>query len=559
VASSGVAVDRVQYGYDRNSNRLWRHNATDAASAAFGELYTYDSLNQLTSFQRGTLNGTRDGIVGTVSRNQSWSFDAVGNWSSVTTDGPPAQTRGHNKQNEITSVSGATTPGYDSNGNLTTDEQGRQLVYDAWNRLVNVKTSGGATLSSYAYDALSRRVIETTGGTMSDLYYSSAWQVLEERVGGQAKVQYVWSPVYVDALVERDRDADGNTGNGLEERLYALHDANFNVTALVSTGGAVVERFVYDPYGQATVLDAIWVVRTGGSAYAWRYLHQGGRYDAAAGLYSFRFRDYTPTLGRWTSNDPIGFMSSDTNLYRYEHNAPLRFTDPSGNDVYVYFFEGGGAALLGNRAFERELIDPLKKRLSNEPIHWDGPYKGGSQQVDAWRVIRKIREIALKPVQENCGEDKYHRIVVMGHSWGGHSTIFVVERLGTGKSENLAAPAGRKVAVDLAVTIDPVNWFPIDSLGKVYGGVGKWLNWYQKTDTKTLFYVPWLDVGIPLRGNKLEHPAMVNEEFTAAKFKAFGYDPEHGHMEILKVPAIQETIYKYLKTLADNLWKKKPD
>jgi hypothetical protein len=57
-------------------------------------------------------------------------------------------------------------------------------------------------------------------------------------VGGQAKVQYVWSPVYVDALILRDRDADNN--GTLEERLYVAQDANYNVTALFDNSGNVV-------------------------------------------------------------------------------------------------------------------------------------------------------------------------------------------------------------------------------------------------------------------------------------------------------------------------------
>ena len=46
-----------------------------------------------------------------------------------------------------------------------------------------------------------------------------------------------------------------NPGNGLEETLYYCQDANWNVTALVSAAGAVVERYMYDPCGKATVLD----------------------------------------------------------------------------------------------------------------------------------------------------------------------------------------------------------------------------------------------------------------------------------------------------------------
>jgi hypothetical protein len=81
--------------------------------------------------------------------------------------------------------------------------------------------------------------------------------------------QYVWDLRYVDACVLRDRDSGSNsgtgnlgkTGSGLDERLYYLQDANFNVTALAQGTpshrgiGKVVERFACNPYGRATVLD----------------------------------------------------------------------------------------------------------------------------------------------------------------------------------------------------------------------------------------------------------------------------------------------------------------
>ena len=57
-------------------------------------------------------------------------------------------------------------------------------------------------------------------------------------------------------MVLRDRDADANSSNGLEERLYVQQDANYSVTSLTDTSGEVVERYVYDPYGTGTVIDA---------------------------------------------------------------------------------------------------------------------------------------------------------------------------------------------------------------------------------------------------------------------------------------------------------------
>jgi RHS repeat-associated protein len=176
----------------------------------------------------------------------------------------------------------------------------------------------------YSYDALGRRIKE--GST--ELYYSKDWQVLEERNGSNAPVaRYVWSPVYVDALVLRDRDADGN--GSLEERLYVLADANYNVTALVNTSGSVVERYVYDPYGRFDVKDASWGTRAN-SSYVWVYLHQGGRWDATEAMFSFRNRDYSPTLMRWASVDPIGFTAKDFNTYRYVRDDPTIANDPQG-------------------------------------------------------------------------------------------------------------------------------------------------------------------------------------------------------------------------------------
>jgi RHS repeat-associated protein len=327
--TSSVEKDRYQYGYDRNGNRLYRDNLVNTA---FGELYAYDNLNQLTSFDRGTLNGSKNGLTGAASRSQDWDYDALGNFDSVTTDGGSAVTRTHNKQNEITAVSGATSPVFDANGNMTTDETGKQYVYDAWNRLVTVKNSGGTTIASYVYDALSRRVKETASSVTTDLYYSAGWQVIEERVSGTATKSYVWSPVYVDAMVARDRDTDAN--GSLDERLYVMHDANFNVTGLVNTSGTVVERYTYDPYGVATVRDGSWTVTT--TAYVWQYLHQGGRLSGQSGLYSFRYREYSPTLGRWLTMDPILYSSNSEVLYLYCSNSPHTLLDHNGLKEFIF-------------------------------------------------------------------------------------------------------------------------------------------------------------------------------------------------------------------------------
>ena len=318
--ASDSSTEDYQYGYDADADVLWRN---DTANSAYGELYTYDSANRLTSFARGTLNSTETGLVGSATYSENWSLDALGNWSSVTTNGNN-QTETANAQNEITSISGQATPAYDANGNMTTDQKGNTLVYDAWNRLVAYK-SGSTTLESYQYDGLGRMIVQNAG-TAVDLYYSAAGQVLEERQGNVPTLQYVWSPVYVNAMVLRDQL---NSNGSLQQRLYVEQDANWNVTALVSTSGTVVERYVYNPYGAVTVLSGTWGSQSG-SNYGWEYLFQGGRYDSVSGLYKFGARDYSAALGRWVETDPLGLGAGDGNLYRMEGDAPTCNVDPSG-------------------------------------------------------------------------------------------------------------------------------------------------------------------------------------------------------------------------------------
>jgi len=39
---------------------------------------------------------------------------------------------------------------------------------------------------------------------------------------------------------------------------------------------------------------------------------------------------FDPRIGRWLSEDPIGFQAADPNLYRYVSNSPIGSTDPTG-------------------------------------------------------------------------------------------------------------------------------------------------------------------------------------------------------------------------------------
>jgi RHS repeat-associated protein len=236
--------------------------------------------------------------------------------------------------------------------------------FDAWNRLVSIKT-GSTTLDAYTYDALGRRITENPG-TPRDICFSSAWQVVEEDVSGTMQDQYVWSPVYVNAMIERDTSS---------QRLYVQQDGNWDVTALINTSGSVVERYIYDPYGGVSYLTATWATESS-SAYSWIYLFQGGRLDTATGNYNFHARDLSPTLGRWLEVDPLAFGGRDVNLYRFAINSPVGSVDPSGleslsrkaeKDLWHYIEH---LNYEGSYKKRRAAIPALQEYIWSQPRPW---------------------------------------------------------------------------------------------------------------------------------------------------------------------------------------------
>ena len=64
---------------------------------------------------------------------------------------------------------------------------------------------------------------------------------------------FVHGPSFPNPLVMVDLTAMGDVAAGTEEYLYYLKDLLGSVTALANSNGAVVERYVYDPYGKTTI------------------------------------------------------------------------------------------------------------------------------------------------------------------------------------------------------------------------------------------------------------------------------------------------------------------
>ena len=343
-------LDRFVYTYDRSSNRTTKDVLGNSGNPGnLDEAYFYDPLGRLTKVNRGSLSGTPPTISdGASAYQQTWTLDGSGNWSDFVTDsngGQPGgtittRTKTHNRRNRITSISGQTTPTYDNNGNMTGDETGRVFKYDAWDRLVTQMSGSTETVRVY-YDARGYRTERRVGSTSVYYHYTHDWQLVEERGagsgGGPTQATYVWGEGYVDALVARDTPANG--------RQYAQQDANYNVTSLTNNGGTVQERYIYDPYGTVTYKTGTWGARSS-SSYAWQHLHQGLRLDPTTNLLANRERDYSATLGRFNTTDPIGYADC-MNLYEAYGSGPVTHLDPQGTEVATGVAIGVGEVLGG--------------------------------------------------------------------------------------------------------------------------------------------------------------------------------------------------------------------
>ena len=230
-------------------------------------------------------------------------------------------------------------PAHDLAGNMTQMPQPAtptsrfyDLTYDAWNRLVTVYDDHESqNAQENEYDGLGRRIVrvDVAAGTTYDCYYNESWQLLEERKGGDPDPlnQFLWHPYYVDALAVRWYDA---TVGGTQTDYYYQHDANFNVTAVTNSSGAVQIRCKYTPYGKVTLLNSTFGT-TAIPSIGNTHFYTGRELDAETGLQLNRHRFYANLLGRWATRDPI-LYDGGVNLYGYVGGMPTFYADPNGMD-----------------------------------------------------------------------------------------------------------------------------------------------------------------------------------------------------------------------------------
>ena len=101
---------------------------------------------------------------------------------------------------------------------------------------------------------------------------------------------------------------------------WYLTDALGSVRDVVNVYGTITYQASYDAFGNI-------LSQSGGGG---RFGFAGMQLDSTTGLDYDQARNYISLSGRFVSQDPIGFLGGDPDLYRYVGNNPTSDTDPSG-------------------------------------------------------------------------------------------------------------------------------------------------------------------------------------------------------------------------------------
>lgn len=207
---------------------------------------------------------------------------------------------------------------YDDNG-VRVSRGTEPLVWDDEGRL---SRRGGKT---FGYNAAGQVATVRGHGRQVDYLYDEAGQRILKRVDGVPVLAFVDGDVLDADHHIRPVEVSGWRIGMLTDGRFSPVFADGRGTTLVNGSGRLSWP---EPFGVR--------VDVGSDHAGWEYAQKA--YDSDTGTIRMGLRDYDPTLGRFTTPDPLYFLQpalcgSDPlqcNLFVYALNSPLGYVDPDG-------------------------------------------------------------------------------------------------------------------------------------------------------------------------------------------------------------------------------------
>ena len=230
----------------------------------------------------------------------------------------PNRLTGRSNTCRVAEPGASATYTYDPNGNLASKTEGTDnwtYTWNAENQLTKVEKNG-AEVGRFAYDPLGRRVEKVVGAVTTSFAYEQE-DIIREIHGGAA-IAYVHGRGFDEPLSAESGGAPS----------YLHRDGLGSIVALSNAVGAASSLRQYDAWGNVEV-----------GANESGYSFTGREWDVEIGLYYYRARYYAPSIGRFISEDPIGF-GGGANFFAYVRGRVTTHNDPLGL-LPVHYCPGG--------------------------------------------------------------------------------------------------------------------------------------------------------------------------------------------------------------------------
>jgi len=290
---------------------------------------------------------------------QTWNYDDAGNWDSTAkTIGSSTtnEARTHSVADHISTIAGNAAT-HDLKGNLTAYEINAKdytVTYDLDNRMTKVEVDNDDV--EYRYDAFGRRVIRQEGSTKSALIWGGNSECAEHKhQAGQTVIQndIMEHPSRLNSVIARAVD-----GSKFELQWYHKNYLD-HVYVVSDDDGDPIEHYRYSAFGEVTIYDESGNLENT-TQIDNHILWNTRRRDEVSGYYMYKYRHYSPELGRWPSRDPIE-ESGGINLYAFVGNDPIGRWDRLG------LLECDNTGHKGNRKFKLIKIGVTKRDAFGDP------------------------------------------------------------------------------------------------------------------------------------------------------------------------------------------------
>ncbi|MCJ7547059.1 MAG: RHS domain-containing protein [Deltaproteobacteria bacterium] len=262
--------------------------------------YSYDDLYRLTQAESPMLTA------------ESYTYDHVGN--RLTAQGV-AGNWNYNQNNELQSYNGVIFQ-YDQNGNtIQKNDNGTIMnyIYNVENRLTRVEDGSNSVIAEYYYDPFGLRIWKDVSSTKTYFLYADEGLIGEYDGSGSQTKAYGYVPDSVWTTNPLFIKENGN--------YYFYQNDQLGIPQkMIAANGAVVWAAIYTSFGNTAIESEL--IKNN--------LRLPGQYfDEETGLHYNYERYYDPQIGRFTTEDSLGFFGG-LNLYLFVYSNPITFIDSWG-------------------------------------------------------------------------------------------------------------------------------------------------------------------------------------------------------------------------------------